>query len=383
MAARSTGKDARVSRPLIASVLVLALPLFARPAHAKVPDLSVSDLGALATASDGVVGTAKQAGRIAGVDVDHLDDLGEKAAYPYEAGGVLGFAIAEYAQRTGYNDLLYFTYIMYAGALAPLAFALNPGDAKNGRAPRGHKLDSSIYTLAFEKKSALTGALQRQPSGLALGYDFKYQYVHPDWGWTVGADVTWQQTNIDESEFIYLTGFFAKLDLPLGADLARLAGHAAGSSWLKRQRLMVRAGPSAFWNWIRVGDYATDVPLAKRISDNIGLASGYGFAFDGELDVELVPGIVRGVGRFERGQYPKISTSKITGNQGALLAIIAFDDLRGAKSYTWQRLAVGLDFPIGQTAKSLGLAGDFSRLETNSGTGVSNRGVSIKMKWRW
>jgi len=251
--------------------------------------------------------------------------------------------------------------------------------------PSVHHVKMSMYALDFQKKSALTGQLRRQPQGLGLGYDLGYEYEHPTLGLIGYGHMTWQQTNVDSGKYVHVTNYFVKLDAQIGIDLARLASGGNSSSWFASQRVYFRGGPSYFHDWIRLDDMRSgqrgiDNPLV--ITDSAPLVSAYGYEVAAEVDIRF-PYWLGGVHfNYERGSYPSISFPALDPRQSALVALVAFDDLRTGSSYTWERIKLELELPINFSRYGgLFLGGQLVSYQSETGSGVDNRGISLDFRW--
>lgn len=266
-------------------------------------------------------------------------------------------------------------------ALAP--FFANETPEMTG--PSVHHVKMSMYALDFQKKSALTGQLRREPRGLGLGYDLGYEYEHPTLGLIGYGHVTWQQTNVDSGRYVHVTNYFVKLDGQVGLDVARMASGGRAGSWFASQRFYLRGGPSYFHNWIRLDDMKSgqrglNNPLV--ITDSAPLVSAFGYEIAAEVDIRF-PYWLGGLHfNYERGSYPSISFPALDPRQSALVELVAFDDLRTGSSYTWQRVKLELELPVGFSRYGgIFLGGQLASYKSESGSGVDNRGVSLDFRW--
>lgn len=266
------------------------------------------------------------------------------------------------------------------------------GSREEMKGPSVHHLDMSVYALDYSKKSALTGQLNRTPSGSFLGgnlgYDLAYMYVHPRYGLLVRGAGTLQQTTIAEASYVNVSNNFAKLDAQLGVDLIRLLSGGDKSSYWSQHLAYVRFGPSFFHDWIVSRDVAskfTERSFVKNpLNQSIGLVSALGYEIAAELDFRF-PLFLGGLHlKFERGSYPSIKFPDLDARDGAFVALVGFDDLRAGSSYTWQRFKAELELPIDYSRYGgLFLGGQFLRYENNFGSGVDNRGISLDYRFRF
>ncbi len=242
-------------------------------------------------------------------------------------------------------------------------------------------MSAQTYLLAMDQESALTGQFQREPEGNGLGYDIALEYNQ---GLIAGIQWTYQQTNIKGTDWVAVTSSFTKFEFMFGIDLARGLGYLTDTTWLKRQRLAIKAGPSWFSNTVRMADEGSGFFVSREDRVNIfaTLNNAVGYEVAGELDV-LIPfiGGVRVV--FQRGSYPSVNVPRINGTQAALVTLIGFDALRRGQSYTWQRFKVDLDIPfVGFTESGrVAIGGQLSKFQSEDGTAVNNRGLSLSANW--
>lgn len=284
--------------------------------------------------------------------------------------------------RAGEVIGVYGTPVLYvASALAGLGMKDQPVTG-----PSSVQLNTAMYLIDFKKESALTGSLAREPSGLGVGYEWDLRYEHPEWGATAGAKVTWQQTNIDENDYVWVTGFFGKLDLPFGLDIARALATLTESRWLARQQLAFTAGPSFFRSTVVMADCCSGFGHPRdgvlNQSAPIVRATGYELAGHGRIKVANVFGAAAS---YQRGTYTKLDFPRIDGDQAALVALIGYDELRGGSSYTWERIHVAIDVPfIGMNERgSFKLGGENATYRSSKGSAVNNRGLSLAGEWKW
>lgn len=308
--------------------------------------------------------------------------------------GMALMALGGMAQRSGFNagaSNFLFGLFYWAGAIAiPVSYVMPFVEGRDQRVPSletSWQLDTRIYLLTYDKKSPLTGAFAREPSGLGIGYDWSFGYSHPNWGLLLDAALTWQQSDIDSNDFIEITAFFMKADLRAGVDLMRPLGTITGVDWIKRQRLAVQIGPSFFRNWIwltETGGFFVSRPRDAELNVSLGLAEGVGYELVGELDVDL--GIIGGfkvIGQL--GSFPSLKFPELRGRDAGLVALVGFDDLRAGEKYEWRRLTVVLNIPFVGFAKdgALTVGGQLSELQAGTGASVNNRGLSLGGTWRW
>ncbi len=279
--------------------------------------------------------------------------------------------------------------------LAVLGLVVAPfvgGSREEMKGPSVHHLDMSVYALDYTKKSALTGQLNRTPSGSFLsgnlGYDLAYMYMHPRYGILVRGAGTLQQTTIAEASYVNVSNNFAKLDAQIGIDLIRLLSGGDKSSYWAQHLAYVRFGPSFFHDWIVARDVAskfTERSFVKNpLNQSIGLVSAVGYEIAAELDFRF-PLFLGGLHvKFERGSYPSIKFPDLNARDGAFVALVGFDDLRAGSTYTWQRFKAELELPIDYSRYGgLFLGGQFLRYENNFGSGVDNRGISLDYRFRF
>jgi hypothetical protein len=280
----------------------------------------------------------------------------------------------------------YFFQPMALAAVALSPFFPTQGGAGELRGATTHHLTYNAYALDYEKKSALTGQAQRRTEGFGLGYDITYTYDHPKWGLMGYGNVTWQQSNIDKNEFVYITNYFTKLDAQAGLDFARLLATATGWEYLAWQRMYVRGGPSLFHDFIRMGDHGSTYRVAyvDQLNEGAPLVTGLGYEVAAEVDFRF-PFDLGGVRfNFERGTYPSLNFADLTPREAALIALVEFEDLRAGDTYTWQKLKLEVEIPGVYTRRGgLAVAGQVFRYENNFGSGVNNRGLSLTYNWRW
>jgi hypothetical protein len=258
--------------------------------------------------------------------------------------------------------------------------------------PSVHHLDLSVYALDYEKKSALTGSLNRAPQGSIfgnnLGYDVGYTYIHPRLGLIGYGHLTLQQTTIARGDFISVSNQFFKIDGQFGLDVVRLLSGGKKDSYWTQHSAFVRAGPSFFHDWIVSRDNASDsnvrYTLANPLNQSIGLVSAVGYEIAAEVDFRF-PLFLGGFHfQFERGSYPSISFPSLNARDSAFVALVGFDDLRQGDTYTWQRVKAELELPIDFSRfGGVFLGGQLVRYENNVGTGVDNRGISLDYRLRF
>jgi hypothetical protein len=258
--------------------------------------------------------------------------------------------------------------------------------------PSVHHLDVSFYALDYEKKSALTGTLNRTPQGSLfgnnLGYDVGYTYIHPRIGLIGYGHLTLQQTAIARTDYVAVSNQFFKLDGQIGMDFVRLASGGKKDSYWTQHSAFVRAGPSFFHDWINARDVgsSSDVryTLANPLNQSIGLVSAVGYEIAAEVDFRF-PLFLGGVHfQFERGSYPSISFPTLSARDAAFVALVGFDDLRAGDTYTWQRLKLELELPVDFSRfGGVFLGGQLVRYENNEGSGVDNRGLSLDYRLRF
>lgn len=288
------------------------------------------------------------------------------------------------------------TYVLMPISVGMLVLApFFGGKHKEMTGPSVHHVDLSVYALDYSKKSALTGALQREPSGSFLGnnlgYDLGYTYIHPSYGIVGYGHSTLQQTSIDQGEYVQVSSSFFKADAQVGLDAVRLLSRGKRDSYWAQHTAFFRGGPSLFHNWLITRD--TSSPGAGAAADNplnnsIGLATGLGYELAGELDFRFpqIKGWSTGGLHFlfERGSYPALSFPALNARDGAFVALIGFDDLRQGSSYTWQRLKLELELPLDFSRYGgVFLGGQLAKYENNFGSGVDNRGISLDYRLRF
>jgi hypothetical protein len=256
------------------------------------------------------------------------------------------------------------------------------------RGPAVHHWETSIYALDFEKKSALTGQLRREPSGLGLGYDVGYTYVHPKVGIMGYGHATLQQTLVADDDWASVSNNFFKLDAQAGFDLFRLfAGGDPNSGWHKH-RAYVRGGPSMFHDWVMLRDRGTDLRdrygADNPLNEAAPLVTALGYELAAEVEFRFPYGLGGVHFTFERGSYPSIDFPALDPREAALVALVSFDDLQTGSSYTWQRLKLELEIPINYSRYGgFALGGQMLKYENNFGSGVDNRGISLDYRWRF
>lgn len=258
--------------------------------------------------------------------------------------------------------------------------------------PSVHHLDLSVYALDYEKKSALTGNLNRAPEGSIfgnnLGYDLGYTYIHPTIGLIGYGHLTLQQTTIARGDFISVSNQFFKIDGQAGIDFVRLLSGGKKDSYWSQHSAFFRAGPSFFHDWIVSRDNASDnsvrYTLANPLNQSVGLVSAAGYEIAAEVDFRF-PLFLGGFHfQFERGSYPSISFPALNARDAAFVALVGFDDLRKGDTYTWQRLKAELELPLDFSRYGgVFLGGQLVRYENNVGTGVDNRGISLDYRLRF
>ncbi|AKT43806.1 hypothetical protein [Chondromyces crocatus] len=261
--------------------------------------------------------------------------------------------------------------------------------------PTVHHIEASVYALDYSKKSALTGSLNREPSGgflgNNLGYDFGYSYIHPTVGIVGYGHLTLQQTSISRTDFLQVSSSFFKADAQAGFDAIRFLSKGKKDSYWSQHTAFFRAGPSMFHNWILSRDVSAPgvgAAVDNPLNNSIGLVTGLGYELAAELDFrfpEVFGWSLGGVHfKFERGSYPALSFPDLNPRQGAFVALIGFDDLRQGDSYTWQRLKLELELPINYSrAGGLFFGGQLVSYENNFGSGVDNRGLSLDYRLRF
>lgn len=402
-APRGRGSIPRVtssaSPPRWLAAVVLTSLLLATPARAQVATATTSPAGVLpsARAAEGgpnLLGTSSEvaAAALKGDVQGMIDAL--PAPSPALAASFAGMALARLALKSGVNaggTGIVFNMMFWLPAIGVPFMYLAPLWSERALQAdvltRSVELDARMYLLTYDKKSPLTGQLRREPNGFGLGYDFAGRYSHPEYGLIAGGELTFQQTEIDGNDWANVSGFFIKVDPKVGIDLARLVGWATDFTWLRRQRISARVGPSLFHNWVYMGEEGglfSTRPRDSRLNRGLGVASGTGYELVGEVALDL--GWVGGIKvNAQRGVYPNLSFPEASGGDAALFALIGFDDLRAGDSYTWQRLSIDLDLPfLGFSPDgALTLGGQLSRLEAGTGAAVNNRGLSIGGSWRW
>ncbi|MBM4362436.1 MAG: hypothetical protein FJ104_07125, partial [Deltaproteobacteria bacterium] len=277
-------------------------------------------------------------------------------------------------------------YLLAPAAL--IGFALGPllsTETEEITGPTAHHLSYQGYALDYTKESALTGAAART-EGFGLGYDITYSYDHPTLGLMAYGNFTWQQSELDANDFVYVTNYFVKTDAQVGLDLARLLATLTGSKYLAAQRMYGRIGPSLFHDWVRMGDHGStgDIAYVDHLNEGVALVTGLGYEAAAEIDFRF-PYDLGGLRfDFERGTYPSLNFPRATPQEAALIQLVRFDDLRAGSSYTWQRLKLELEIPAVFTRNGgVGIAGQIFKYENDRGTGVNNRGLSIAYNWRW
>lgn len=256
--------------------------------------------------------------------------------------------------------------------------------------PSVHHVDASVYALDYSKKSALTGSFAREPSGgflgNNLGYDLAYTYIHPSLGIIGYGAGTLQQTSISSTRYLEVSSSFLKADLQTGIDVIRLlSGGSPGSYW-SQHTAYVRAGPSYFHNWIlsRDAEPGAGAAIDNPLNNSVPLVTGFGYEIAAEADFRF-PYSLGGVHfKLERGTYPYLSFPELNPRDGAFVALIGFDDLRAGDTYTWQRLKLELELPVGFSRKGgFYLGGQLASYENNFGSGVDNRGLSLDYRFRF
>jgi hypothetical protein len=253
-------------------------------------------------------------------------------------------------------------------------------------------VDMSVYALNYSKRSALTGELQRQPSGSFLGgnlgYDLGYTYIHPTIGLIGYGHATLQQTTVAEASYVNVSNNFAKLDAQVGLDVVRLLSGGKKDSYWSQHLAFVRAGPSFFHDWIVLRDVSsrfTERSSVKNpLNESIGLVSALGYEIAAEVDFRFPYGLGGIHLNFERGTYPSVKFPDLNARDAAFVALVGFDDLRAGDTYTWQRMKVELELPIDYSRYGgLSLGGQLLRYENNFGSGVDNRGISLDYRFRF
>lgn len=257
--------------------------------------------------------------------------------------------------------------------------------------PSVHHIDASIYALDYSKKSALTGSFAREPSGgflgNNLGYDLAYTYIHRKFGVIGYGAATLQQTSISSTRYLEVSSSFFKADVQTGLDVIRLLSGGDPSSFWSQHVAYLRGGPSFFHNWILSRDVGTPgagAAVDNPLNNSVPLVTGLGYELAAEVDLRF-PYSLGGVHfKFERGTYPSLSFPELNARDGAFVALIGFDDLRAGDTYTWQRLKLELELPIGYSRSGgLYLGGQLARYENNFGSGVDNRGLSLDYRFRF
>jgi hypothetical protein len=275
--------------------------------------------------------------------------------------------------------------------LLPTERAHEDGDAPG---PVVHAVDVSAYLLDFSTKSALTGAVTREPVGglfANLGYDFAYTYTHPTNGLVGYAHTTWQQTSLATSKYLIVSNEFLKLDAQVGFDLIRFLTAGDTSNTLAKHAANVRIGPSLFHDWIYsrdVGNQKEAANVDNPLNNVVPLVTGLGYELAAELRYELPSVGAWSLGSlrfdFERGSYPSVRFPALDPRDAAFVAMVGFDDLRKGSSYAWQRMKLAYEPPFGfSRAGTLLIGGQLASFENNEGSGVDNRGLSIDYSFRY
>lgn len=269
------------------------------------------------------------------------------------------------------------------------------GKVEEMKGPSVHHLDVSVYALDYTKKSALTGSLQREPSGgflgNNLGYDLGYTYIHPNYGFLGYGHMTLQQTSIARSDHLQVSSSFYKMDLQAGFDAVRFLSKGKSSSYWTQHSAFVRGGPSFFHTWILsrdVGTRGAGAAIDNPLNNSLGLSTGFGYEIAAEVDFRFpqIAGFSTGGFhlQFERGSYPSLAFPELNPRDGAFVALIGFDDLRQGSTYTWQRFKAELELPIDFSRRGgVYLGGQIARYENNFGSGVDNRGLSLDYRLRF
>ncbi len=269
---------------------------------------------------------------------------------------------------------------------APIIAGFSKDEPKELTQTTRHHLVFSSYLLDYQKKSALTGSLQRPPSGLGFGYDVRYEYDSAKLGILGYGNFTWQESDIASDDWARITNYFVKTDAQIGWDLARFLSSQFDSEFWSWQRAYFRIGPSFFHDFIRLADVGTGNRQAFVDHPNIGagLVTALGYEMAAEVDLRF-PYDVGGLQfTFERGSYPSLTFPQVTPSEAVLITMVAFDDLRAGSSYTWQRLRLELEVPAVFTRKGgFQLGAQTFAYENNRGSGVDNRGFDVTYTWRW
>lgn len=280
----------------------------------------------------------------------------------------------------------FLTVLEVAAVSLPILSPLLGGSEPELVGPSVHHLFASSYLLDYKKKSALTGSLQRPPEGLGVGYDIQYTYDSPTWGLMGYGGLTVQESQIAEDEWALITNYFFKVDAQVGLDFARMLASATGSEYFSWQRMYVRAGPSLFHDFIRLADRGTGdrAAIIDHLNEGVALVTAVGYEVAAEIDFRF-PYDFGGVHlNFERGTYPSLSFPVVTPSEATLITMIAFDDLRQGKSYTWQRFRFEVDVPFVFTRNGGVLLGAQAfAYENNQGSGVDNRAFNVSYYMRF
>lgn len=251
---------------------------------------------------------------------------------------------------------------------------------------RATTLTTRTYLLDFKKKSALTGSLKREPEGLGVGWDFALEQMREGSGLTYGGALTYQQTGIDQNDWADINSIFLKLDATVGWNVAHAMGRLIDSSWLERQVLEAKVGPSYFRNYAVLSDEgsAFNSPLNEQIGASGTMVSAWGYevAFKAAVDFWGFGGVSAS---FERGSYPALSFPASNADGAALLVLAGFDDLRAGSEYTWQRVRAEISIPFVGALRSgtLDVSGTLTSYENDAGTSVNNRGLALGSSWRF
>lgn len=332
---------------------------------------------------------------------DVLEKLGIKRGPPNAALAGAGAALLPLCFFSNYGNLNgpqaewmtplcnYFV-IPVSGAML-LASPFLTSAKKEMSGPSKHHVALSVYALDYSKKSALTGALNREPQGGIfgnnLGYDLGYTYIHPRFGLLGYSHLTLQQTAIARADYMSISNNFFKFDAQVGLDLIRLLSGGNPDSGWTQHAAFVRGGPSFFHSWIvsrDIGSSGNDrYTLDNPLNNSIGLVSAAGYEVAAEVDVRFPLGLGGVHFNFERGSYPSISFPSLIPRETAFVALVGFDDLRKGDTYTWQRLKLELELPLGFSRYGgFLLGGQLVNYENNFGSGVDNRGISLDYRWR-
>ncbi len=288
------------------------------------------------------------------------------------------------------------SYVLTPLSAAMLVLApFMPAKVEEMKGPSVHHVNASVYALDYSKKSALTGALQREPSGgflgNNLGYDLGYTYIGARSGLVGYGHMTLQQTSIARTDYLQVSSMFYKADAQIGFDAVRFLSKGDPSSYWSQHSAYVRGGPSFFHNWILsrdVGSRGAGASVDNPLNNSLGLSTGLGYELAAEIDFRFPQIAGWSTGglhlQLERGSYPVLSFPALSARDGAFIALIGFDDLRQGSTYTWQRLKAELELPLDFSRRGgVFLGGQLASYENNFGSGVDNRGLSLDYRWRF